>query len=45
MAPGAKLAIAIMMEAHCRSAEHRDRLEGIGAFNEDREPIFQDPDY
>ena len=38
-------AIAIMMEAHWRSAVHPDRIEGIGAFNEDREPIFQDPDY
>ena len=38
-------AIAIMMEAHWRSAVHSDRVEGIGAFNEDREPTFQDPDY
>ena len=38
-------AIAIMMEAHWRSAVHPDRIEGIGAFNEDREPTFQDPDY
>jgi enoyl-CoA hydratase len=38
-------AIAIMMEAHWRSAVHPDRIEGIGAFNDDREPIFQDPDY
>jgi len=38
-------AIAIMMEAHWRSAVHPDRIEGIGAFNEDREPIFQDSDY
>jgi enoyl-CoA hydratase len=38
-------AIAIMMEAHWRSAVHPDRVEGIGAFNDDREPIFQDPDY
>jgi len=38
-------AIAIMMEAHWRSAVHPDRVEGIGAFNEDREPTFQDPDY
>ena len=38
-------AIAIMMEAHWRSAVHPDRIEGIGAFNEDREPIFMDPDY
>ncbi len=38
-------AIAIMMEAHWRSAVHPDRVEGIGAFNEGRDPIFQDPDY
>jgi enoyl-CoA hydratase len=38
-------AIAIMMEAHWRSAVHPDRLEGIGAFNDNREPTFQDPDY
>jgi enoyl-CoA hydratase len=38
-------AIAIMMEAHWRSAVHPDRVEGIGAFNDNREPAFQDPDY
>jgi enoyl-CoA hydratase len=38
-------AVAIMTEAHWRSAVHRDRFEGIAAFNEDREPTFQDPDY
>jgi enoyl-CoA hydratase len=38
-------AIAIMMEAHWRSAVHPDRAEGIGAFNDDRVPTFQDPDY
>ena len=38
-------AIAIMMEAHWRSAVHPDRVEGIGAFNDDREPHFQDADY
>jgi enoyl-CoA hydratase len=38
-------AIAIMMEAHWRSAVHPDRVEGIGAFNEDRDPVFQDADY
>jgi len=37
--------IAIMMEAHWRSAVHPDRIEGIGAFNDDRDPTFQDPDY
>jgi enoyl-CoA hydratase len=38
-------AIAIMMEAHWRSAVHPDRVEGIGAFNDDRDPSFQDSDY
>ena len=38
-------AIAIMMEAHWRSAVHPDRIEGIGAFNENRDPSFSDPDY
>jgi enoyl-CoA hydratase len=38
-------AIAIMMEAHWRSAVHPDRAEGIGAFNEEREPTFLDADY
>jgi enoyl-CoA hydratase len=38
-------AIAVMMEEHWRSAVDPDRLEGIGAFNQDREPAFQDPDY
>jgi len=38
-------AIAIMMEAHWRSAVHPDRIEGIGAFNEDRDPAFRDSDY
>jgi enoyl-CoA hydratase len=38
-------AIAIMMEAHWRSAVHPDRVEGIGAFNENRDPAFRDPDY
>jgi enoyl-CoA hydratase len=38
-------AIAIMMEAHWRSAVHPDRIEGIGAFNDDRDPTFQDSDY
>jgi len=36
-------AIATMMEAHWRSVVRPDRLEGIGAFNEGREPSFQDP--
>jgi enoyl-CoA hydratase len=38
-------AIAIMMEAHWRSAVHPDRVEGIGAFNDKREPTFHDSDY
>jgi len=38
-------AIAIMMEAHWRSAVHPDRIEGIGAFNDNRDPRFQDSDY
>ena len=38
-------AIAIMMDSHWRSAVHADRIEGIGAFNEGREPTFQDSDY
>src|SRR6478735_2799562 len=38
-------AVAIMMEAHWRSAVHPDRVEGIGACNEDRDPHFLDADY
>ncbi len=38
-------AISIMMEAHWRSAVHPDRAEGIGAFNDGRDPDFHDPDY
>jgi enoyl-CoA hydratase len=38
-------AIAIMMQAHWRSVVHPDRIEGIKAFNEDREPIFQDSEF
>src|SRR6478735_1683149 len=38
-------AIAIMMEAHWRSAVHPDRIEGIGAFNEGRDPTFLDSDF
>jgi enoyl-CoA hydratase len=38
-------AIAIMMDNHWRSAVHPDRVEGISAFNEGRDPTFQDSDY
>lgn len=38
-------AIAIMMDAHWRSAIHPDRAEGIGAFNDDRDPVFRDADF
>src|SRR6478735_3291230 len=38
-------AIAIMMDSHWRSAVHPDRVEGIGAFNEGRDPTFRDSDY
>ncbi|WP_426519005.1 enoyl-CoA hydratase/isomerase family protein [Diaminobutyricibacter sp. McL0618] len=38
-------AIAIMMDAHWRSAIHPDRIEGIGAFNDDRDPVFLDADF
>jgi enoyl-CoA hydratase len=38
-------AIAIMMDAHWRSAVHPDRIEGIAAFNEGRDPTFQNSDF
>ena len=38
-------AIAIMMDAHWRSAVHPDRVEGIGAFNDGRDPAFDDADF
>ena len=38
-------AIAIMMDAHWRSAVHADRVEGIGAFNDGRDPTFADSDF
>ena len=38
-------AAAIMMEAHWRSVVHPDRVEGIRAFTEEREPTFQDPEF
>jgi enoyl-CoA hydratase len=33
------------MEAHWRSVVHPDRVEGIRAFNEGREPEFPDPEH
>jgi enoyl-CoA hydratase len=38
-------AIATMMDSHWRSAIHPDRAEGIGAFNDDRDPSFRDADF
>ncbi len=38
-------AVAIMMEGHWRSVVHPDRVEGIRAFTENREPTFPDPDF
>jgi len=38
-------ASAIMMEAHWRSVVHPDRVEGIHAFTEGREPVFEDPEF
>ena len=38
-------AVAIMMEEHWRSVVHPDRVEGILAFTEGREPTFPDPDF
>ena len=35
----------IMLEAHYRTATSPDRVEGIRAFNENRDPVFKDPDY
>jgi len=36
-------AVAIMMDEHWRSVVHPDRVEGIRAFTEGREPTFPDP--
>ena len=38
-------AIAIMMDEHWRSVVHPDRVQGILAFTEDREPEYPDPDF
>ena len=38
-------AIAIMMDEHWRSVVHTDRVEGILAFTEGREPEYPDPDF
>ncbi len=38
-------AIAIMMDEHWRSVVHPDRVEGILAFTEGREPVFPDPEF
>ena len=38
-------AIAIMMDEHWRSVVHPDRVEGILAFTEGREPTFPDPEF
>ena len=41
----AEQAVAIMMDEHWRSVVHPDRVEGIRAFTEGREPTFPDPDF
>jgi enoyl-CoA hydratase len=38
-------AIEIMMDEHWRSVVHPDRVEGILAFTEGREPVFADPEF
>ncbi len=38
-------AIAITMDHHRRSAVHPDRVEGILAFTEGREPTYPDPEF
>ena len=41
----AEQAVAIMMDEHWRSVVHPDRVQGIVAFTEGREPEFPDPDF
>ena len=38
-------AVAIMMNQHWRSVVHTDRVQGILAFTESREPEYPDPDF
>ncbi len=38
-------AIVIMMDEHWRSVVHTDRVQGILAFTEGRDPVFPDPDF
>jgi enoyl-CoA hydratase/carnithine racemase len=38
-------AIAIMMDEHWRSVVHTDRVQGILAFTEGREPEYPDPEF
>ena len=38
-------AVAIMMDEHWRSVVHTDRVQGIIAFTEGREPTYPDPDF
>ena len=38
-------AIAIMMDEHWRSVVHTDRVQGILAFTEGRDPVYPDPDF
>jgi hypothetical protein len=38
-------AVAIMMDHHWRSVVHPDRVEGILAFTEGREPTYPDPEF
>ena len=41
----AEQAIAIMMDQHWRSVVHTDRIQGILAFTEGREPVYPDPEF